>query len=86
MAALVAAALALGSAGAGEEANNWGKFKEGVRQAGGAVADGARAAGKSVAGGAGKAGGVMAKGYGDVKEYVREKTADGEGEIVPEPE
>ncbi|MDR3078327.1 MAG: hypothetical protein LBV15_06160 [Planctomycetota bacterium] len=85
-AALLAAALSLGTARAGEEAGNWNKFKEGVKQAGEAVAKGAKNAGRSVASGARKTGEFIADGYEDAKEYVQEKTAKEETDPAPDGE
>ena len=88
--ACLSAMLAAGTCLAGEsdiapppatapkEQSNWERFKEGAKQAGGAVASGAKnAAGKTadaVVHGAKKTGEFFSDGYQDVKEYVHEKT------------
>ena len=61
-----------------QELSNWQKFKQGAKQAGGAVASGTRnVAGKTagaVSHGAKKTGEFFSEGYQDAKEYIHEKT------------
>lgn len=67
-------------ANAAEEPGNWEKFKEGVKQAGGAAAASTKdAAGKTadaVVRGAEKTGSFFSETYDDAKRYLHEKTAD----------
>lgn len=67
-----------------QEESNWVKFREGAKQAGGAIADGtkntakkvaegAERAGDAVVRGSKKAGEAIAEGYEEAKEYVEEK-------------
>lgn len=64
--------------------NNWEKFKESARQAGGAIAggtrntarkvgDGAEKVGDAIVDGSKKAGHAIAEGYEESKEYVQKK-------------